>query len=622
MTDENGKDFNEAARSVTGNEPEWDLRVYYKGIDDPQIEADLQAAEKAADEFAAKYRGRVAGLSAAELLACMKQSDSDSRYTGHPQIYTSLLKAKNEKKYGSFAGSIDKRLTDIAEKTIFFSLELAKLPLEDLRQKIAQEPGLELYRTTLEATVKEQPYLLGEEAEKVSAKKGLVEERWVELFDKLDSETTYNYEGRDIGIEEISALRVSSDRAVREAATKAFHDGLKKNLSLQTFIYNSISLRIAVKGELRGIADPVSSRNRANNISDDIVTAMNGAIVRAYARIPHRYYEFMRKNLGVDKLKGWDRNAPLQLKPSDGSMSFGDAKKIVLDSYMEFSPRMGAIAKKMFDNPWIDARVTPGKRSGAFAMPGTVRTNPFMFMSWTGTVRDLFTLAHEMGHNIHQYLATEHTKSDIAASTPLTLAETASVFGERIVFEKLLAAETDPEKRIAMLAGKVNDMINTVMRQNAFFEFEKRFHAERREKGQDLTEEEAGQIYLDTQKAMLGDAFDLEPEYAQEWSYIPHFRHSPFYVYAYCFGDCFVNALYFAYQKTDDKEEFKKKYIAMLEAGGTRPVEDLVADFGLDIRDPSFWDGGMKAIEDLMDRLEKETAALRQKPPSPGPLQP
>jgi oligoendopeptidase F len=363
--------------------------------------------------------------------------------------------------------------------------------------------------------------------------------------------------------------------------------------------------------------NPVEGMNMYNNIDNDIVDAMNGAVNRSYPRIAHRYYEFLRQSLGLEKLKGWDRNAPLQAR-EESKISYGNAKKIVLAAYRSFSPRMADIAQKFFDNNWIDARVTPDKQSGAFSSPNSIDTHPVVLLNYLGTPRDVATMAHELGHGVHQYLAAKKLQSEMASNTPLTVAETASVFGERITFESLLALETDPENRIDLLAGKINDMINTVMRQNAFFNFEKKLHATRKEAGRDLEAKEINQIYLDTQKEMLGDAFDLDVKYGLEWSYIPHFIDSPYYVYAYPFGECFVNSLYRKYQEAEDKQEFAEKYIRMLESGGTKSAEELVKEFDLDLRDPSFWDGGMKAIEELMDRLEQEVAALPRKP-SPGP---
>jgi oligoendopeptidase F len=418
-----------------------------------------------------------------------------------------------------------------------------------------------------------------------------------------------------VGQEEILTLRGSPDRAVRQAATESLYEGLKRILWQTTYITNTLSLDNANDDDLRHMPGPVEGMNIMNNIDNDIVEAMNQAVNRAYPRVSHRYYELKRRILGLPVLKGWDRNAPLQTE-EETKIPFDEAKAMVLESYNSFSSRMGQIAQRFFDGRWIDARVTEGKRTGAFASENSVDTHPVVFVNYLGSPRDIATLAHELGHGIHMVLAAEHLKSELAARTPLTIAETASVFGERVTFENLLACETDPQKRIIMLAGKINDMVNTVVRQNAFFNFEKEVHAARKSEGRDLESGEINAIYLKTQKEALGPAFDLDEDYGLEWSYIPHFIHHPYYVYSYVFGDCLVNSLYRKYQEAADKPAFAEKYIRMLEAGGSKPATELVTEFGLDLRDPAFWDGGMKAVEELIDQLEREIDS--QKKPVPA----
>lgn len=598
--------FNKATK--VGNEPEWDLSAFYKSPTDPQIEKDIQALDAAKTAFAEKYKGNVADLSAAELLVCLQTVDRTATLGSKLGSYASLLKAKNQQKYSGFEKNLSQRLTDIGAKTIFFGLELANIPMKALQDKIAEEPGLELYRVYLEKAVKMQPYNLGEEAETVASKKNMSGSRaWINLFGELQTRTKFMYEGKELGQEEILKLRQNPDRAVREAATNSLYEGLNKELWLRTYITNILSLDHANSDELLHMPGPVEGRNLDNNIDNDIVEAMNQAVNRAYPRVSHRYYELVRKMLDLPKLKGWDRTAPLQTTEEE-KIPYEDARKMVVEAYRAFSPLMGDIAQMFFDNGWIDARVTEGKRSGAFSASCSVDTHPAILLNYLGTRRDVATMAHELGHGIHQYLVAHYLKSEIAADTPLTIAETASVFGEMLTFEKLLAQEKDPQKRITLLAGKINDMINTVVRQNAFFNFEKELHATRKKEGRDLTSDKIGDIYLETQKAALGPAFDLDKEYGIEFSYVPHFINSPYYVYAYAFGECLVNSLYSKYQEADDKQAFAEKYIQMLSVGGSKAPADLVKEFGLDLHDPAFWDGGMKPIEDLIDQLEKELA--------------
>lgn len=609
--------FNDKAKEKNngmGHLPEWDLSAFYKSSDDPQIERDLQTIDASATAFAEKYKGKMAGLNAQELLACLQKADQDAVLETKLASYISLLSAKDLQEYSALEKGINQRLTDISTKTTFFMIEVSQIPAQKIQGMITEEPGLELYRVYLEKMVKMQPHMLGEEASNVASKMSMVGgQAWGSFFDQLDTRIRYHYRGQELTIEEVTNLRADPDRSVREDATKALYKGLNDHLWMFAYVTNTLSLKNAISDEMYRMPGPVADRNMSNNIDDAIVDAMNGSVTRGYPRVSHRYYEIVRQMLGLEKLKGWDRNAPLQ-KTAETKIPFDEAKKIVLDSYRSFSPALADIAQKFFDNNWIDAPVTKGKTSGAFSASCSVDTHPVVLLNYLGTPRDVATMAHELGHGCHQYLAAQHLKSEIASNTPLTIAETASVFGERVTFENLLAREQDPQKRIDLLAGKVNDMIGTVVRQNAFFNFEKELHATRKSKGMDLEPEEISKIYLKTQKEALGPAFDLDDAYGVEWAYIPHFIHTPYYVYAYVFGDCLVNSLYQKYQEADDKEAFAEKYIRLLEAGGSKPATELVKEFGLDLRDPGFWDGGMKAIEQLIDQLEAEIATVKASP--------
>jgi len=589
-----------------GDLQEWNLSDLYKGVDDPKIEEDTKKVDELSSKFADKYKGKIAKLNASELLECLHEVDALSAVESRLGIYASLMSSKHQQKYSAFERKIMKDLTDIGTKTIFFSLELAQIPEAEVQAKIAENKGLELYRVMLEGAVKMQPHQLGEEAEMALSKKSLSgRAAWSNFFDEVDSRIRFDYKGEKLSIEEVTKLRTKADREVRKEATDALYKGLKDNLWVFTYITNTLSQDADISNDIRKFPNPIRSRNLSNNISDETVEAMNKAINNAYPRVSHRYYKLLGEILGIEKLKGYDRNAPISQK-EDSSVSYADAKAMVLDSYNGFSPSMAKIAEKFFDNDWIDAPVTEGKRSGAFAMPAVRGVHPYVMLNYLGTKRDIATMAHELGHGIHQYLADNYLESQMMADTPLTVAETASVFGERVTFENLLAKEKDPEVRISMLASKINDMVNTVVRQNAFFNFEKELHATRKNKGTDLESEEINAIYMKTQTEALGPAFDLDEDYGLEWAYIPHFIHSPYYVYAYAFGECLVNSLYQKYIEANDKQDFVRKYMHMLELGGSKSPNEMVKEFGLDLEDSSFWDGGMKAIEDLIDKLEEE----------------
>jgi len=591
---------------VLGALPEWDLSGLYSGVDDPQIENDIKSYDKLNDEFVEKYKGKVASFNSEELYNCIKDVESIANLANKLMIYAMLMSSKDQQKYSSFRKKISERLTNISIKTKFFELELAKTPIDEMKKKIDENPKLEMYRVMLEQSVKMQPHLLSEDTEQALLKKSLTgRDAWVNFFDELDSRIRFEYRGAILNLEEILNLRSNPDRNVREAATKAFYKGLQENLWIFTYITNTLSQDKTISDEMRNMPTPLHSRNMSNNISDEVVEAMNSAINKAYPRVSHRYYEILRRMLGVEKLKGWDRNAPIR-EVEEEKVPFDKAKEIVLDSYNKFSPKIASIVQKFFDNNWIDAPVTEGKRSGAFSMEAVVGGNPYNLLNYLGSRRDIATMAHELGHGVHQYLAEAYLKSDLVSDTPLTIAETASVFGERITFENILSQEKNSEVRISLLAGKINDMINTVVRQNAFFDFEKELHAKRKEQGEDLGFEQINEIYLRTQKEALGPAFDLDDDYGIEWTYVSHFIHTPYYVYAYAFGDCLVNSLYQKYIEAENKQEFVDKYIHMLEQGGSKSPTDLVKDFGLNLEDPKFWEGGMKAIEDLIDKLEEE----------------
>lgn len=602
-----------------GEEPALDLSAYYNGPQDPRIEADLQKAAAMTAAFVAQYKGKIASLSAPELLTCIRESEAIGALSGLSGSYASILRAKNAELHGGFAEKIDEKLSDMSNQLVFMSLELAAIEPAQIKQKMQDHPPLAIYRTYLESATRSKPHQLSETEEKLSTVKNLSgRDAWVSLYDQLMPSLRFPLKGKSLSEGEIlEVMYHDPDRKVRAAAYKSFTKGLKDNMVVLAHITNTLALDKAKDDEMRKFPTVVSARNLSNNIDDSIVEALNNAVVSAYPRTAHRFYEIKRKYLGLQNLKPYDRNVSLLDAPED-PIRWDQARRIVIDSYAEFSPELAQIADMFFEKNWIDGRVTPGKDSGAFSHPMVVDRHPVVFINWRGTRRDVAVLAHELGHAAHQWLAGQNLKSDILADTPLTLAETASIFGEKLVFERLLAAEKDPQQRIAMLAGKIDDGINSIIRQIAFFNFEKELHTKRRADGR-LKPEEIGDIFMKTQTDALGPAFALDEDYKTMWSYIPHFIHTPFYVYAYAFGECMVNSLYEVYKAEPDKDAFVKKYTQLLKDGGSKDQTEAVKPFGLDLTDPAFWDKGMKSLEEMIDRLDAEIKLAKKPAAKPGP---
>jgi oligoendopeptidase F len=422
---------------------------------------------------------------------------------------------------------------------------------------------------------------------------------WVRLFDETMASLRFPLDGKELTSSEVFDLLSDRDRAKRQAAATSIASVLTPRVQLFALITNTLAKDKQIEDGWRHFARPISSRNLANHVEDEVVDALIAAVRDAWPRLSHRYYRLKARWLGLEHLEHWDRNAPLP-EDSDKRVAWSDAKVIVLDAYRGFSPRLAAILDRFFGQDWIDAALRPGKDAGAFCHPTVPSVHPYVLMNYQGRTRDVMTLAHELGHGVHQVLAGR--QGPLMASTPLTLAETASVFGEQLTFRALLAAERDPVQRRILLAGKIEDALNTVVRQIAFVEFERRVHDARQEA--ELTAEELGQVWLDVQTESLGPAFRFDDAYRVFWSYIPHFVHVPFYVYAYAFGDCLVNSLYAVYQA--NPEGFEERYLQLLEAGGTLRHQELLAPFGLDASDPGFWGRGLGIVEGLIDQLDAE----------------
>jgi oligoendopeptidase F len=596
------KKFDTGAKSDRpefGSVPEWDLRDLYPGRDSPELARDLGRVAKDADAFAAAYRGKLPGLTGAELGAAVAAYERLQETLERIMSYASLVYSGNvsDPEIGRFYQLMQEKTNDVSSTLLFFSLEINKLEDADLAEKL-RAPALAHYRPWLRDVRVFRPHQLGDELEKLLHEKYVAgRAAWIRLFEETMAELRFPIGGKDLTSAEAFHLLSEPDARLRREAAKTIGAVLGRNVRLFALITNTLAKDKEIEDRWRGYERPISSRNLGNFVEDEVVDALISVVRAAFPRLSHRYYGLKARWFGVERLPYWDRNAPLP-EEETRVISWSEAESTVLDAYGAFSPELAAVGRKFFEQRWIDAPVRPGKSPGAFAHPTVPSAHPYLLLNYQGKTRDVMTLAHELGHGVHQVLAGE--QGMLMSQTPLTLAETASVFGEMLTFRALLGAERDPKRRKVMLAGKVEDMLNTVVRQIAFVEYERRVHDERRQG--ELTPEHIGEIWLAVQGESLGPAVAFEEEYRHYWSYIPHFIHSPFYVYAYAFGDCLVNSLYAVYE--DAEQGFAQKYLDMLRAGGTRHHRELLAPFGLDAGDPKFWEKGLAVIAGFIDELE------------------
>ncbi len=579
--------------------PTWDLSDLYPGPDSPAIEADLARSAADAAAFAADYAGTLAALTGADLARAMSRFEAIDEVLGRVMSYAQLLFSADstDAAAGQFYQRMMERVTDISSRTLFFRLELNRIDDDVLEAKYA-DPAFARWQPYLRDLRVYRPHQLGDELERLLHERDVVgRAAWSRLFDETVAAMRI-----DVGDEQLTvsaALNKLSDhdRSARAAAGKAVGSAFAERIKLFALITNTLAKDKEILDTWRRYPRPGSERNLSNVVEDEVVDALVHAVVADFPRLSHRYYNLKAGWLGLEKLQHWDRNAPL---PGDDDRIIGwdEARDCVLNAYYRFDPELGAIGGRFFERNWIDATLRDGKSGGAFAHPTVPSVHPYILMNYHGRTRDVMTLAHELGHGVHQVLA--GGQGQLMSGTPLTLAETASVFGEMLTFRALLDAQTDPARRRLMLASKVEDMLNTVVRQIAFYLFESKLHAARR--AGELLPEEIGEIWMNVQRESLGPAFELTPEYSVFWAYIPHFVHSPFYVYAYAFGDCLVNALFAEFQS--GHPNFQEKYRAMLRAGGTMVHKDLLAPFGLDASDPAFWRRGLDIIAGFIDELE------------------
>jgi oligoendopeptidase F len=582
--------------------PVWDLSDLYAGPDDPKLTADLERVEKAAQAFAQAHSGKLAQMSGDALARAIEAYEAMEEVLGRAISYAQLVFSGDaqDAANGRFYGSMQERITGISSHLLFFTLEMNRIDDEALEHKLARSPALAHWQPWLRDLRVFRPHQLSDEAEKLLHEKEVTgRSAWNRLFDETTAMMKVVVSGEQLTVSDALNKLSDPDRAVRAAAAAGVSAAFSERVRLFSLITNVLAKDKEIVDGWRRYPRPGSSRNRANMVEDEVVDALVTAVRGSFSRLSHRYYGMKAKWLGLEKLQHWDRNAPLP-DQDDSLIPWDQASERVLASYAAFSPELAAIGARFFQKPWIDAALRPGKSSGAFAHPTVPSAHPYLLLNYHGRARDVMTLAHELGHGVHQMLAAG--QGYLMSSTPLTLAETASVFGEMLTFRSLLDAETDPARRRLMLASKVEDMLNTVVRQIAFYRFETLLHDERK-KGE-ISPERIGEIWMDVQRESLGPAFDFTPDYSVYWAYIPHFVHTPFYVYAYAFGDCLVNALYGVYQD-GVVPDFEQKYLAMLRAGGTLGHKELLAPFGLDASDPSFWTRGLDVISGFIDELER-----------------
>jgi oligoendopeptidase F len=586
-----------------GQLPEWNLADLYAGMDDPDIRTDLDRADAESIAFAQAYKGKLDKLAAAAaggsaLAEAVQRYEALDDLLGRLGSYAGLIHAGNtlDPARAKFYADVQDRLTTASTHLLFFVLELNRVD-DALLEAAMRDPALGHYRPWLEDIRKEKPYQLEDRVEQLFHEKSVTtHSAWNRLFDETIAGMRFKVGGQVLTIEPTLNLLLSSDPRQRKTAAQALAKVFKENLRAFTLITNVLAKDKEISDRWRGFADVADARHLANRVEPEVITALVDAVRAAYPRISHRYYALKASWFGKKRLPQWDRSAPLPKVPTR-TIGWNEAKATVLTAYGAFSPAMAEIAERFFNNDWIDAPVRPGKSPGAFSHPTVPSAHPYVLLNYQGKPRDVMTLAHELGHGVHQVLAARN--GALMAPTPLTLAETASVFGEMLTFRKLLANAGRKERK-AMLAAKVEDMINTVVRQIAFYTFERKVHTDRR-KGE-LTSDQLNAHWLEVQQESLGPAIEFKPGYETYWCYIPHFLHTPFYVYAYAFGDCLVNSLYAVYEQAN--EGFAERYLDMLAAGGTKHYSELLAPFGLNARDPAFWQGGLGVIERMIGELE------------------
>jgi len=583
------------------NLPNWDLTDFYKAISDKKITEDFKKATDLTVKFKKDYQGKLGKITAVNFAKAIKEYEKISEILGKISSFAYLNYATNlnAAKDTAFYQDTSEKINDISSLAVFFELEINQIEDKKLNSLIKENKDLQRYSPYLRDVRVFKKYQLSEDLEKLLLEKSATGgAAWSRLFDETINNLKFPFDKKILNSSQIFDLMCNKDEKVRRKAAKVIGQVLQENSKILAYITNILAKDKDISDKWRGFAKPISSRNLSNFIEDEVVESLIKTVKKNYPAISHRYYKIKAKILGKKKLHYSDRNAPVSLAENK-LITWDEAKEIVVCAYNSFSPKLAKLGQKFFDNNWIDVGVKDGKDSGAFAHPTVPSVHPYLMLNYQGKVRDVMTLAHELGHGVHQVLSGK--QGCLMAGTPLTLAETASVFGEQLTFQEILRREKNPQKRKLIIAAKVEDMINTVVRQIAFLDFESKVHNERK-KGE-ISIEKLNQFWMEVQKESLGDIFTFDDEYKYYWSYIPHFIHSPFYVYSYAFGDCLVNSLYGVYKS--GLNGFEDKYFKMLEAGGTLHHKDLLAPFGLDASKADFWQKGLDIIISYIDELEK-----------------
>ena len=589
----------ETGAAPLGDLPEWDLSDLYPAPDADEFSRDLDRLDSDCASFAADYEGKLGTLNAAAFLTCVQRNEQISQTAGRLMSYAGLryYQLTTDADRAKFLSDAQERVTVATTSLVFFTLELNRLDDAHLDTLFAADADLARYKPVFDRIRAMKPYQLSDELEKFLHDLGVVGDAWEKLFDETIAGLEFDIDGDALNIEATLNFLTDPDRSKRETAAREIAAVLGQNIKTFARVHNTQAKEKEITDRWRNMPTPQTGRHLSNDVEPEVVEALREAVVAAYPKLSHRYYELKRKWLGLDVMQVWDRNAPLPME-DPAIVPWADAEKTVMEAYGAFDPRMAEIAAPFFTKGWIDAGVKPGKAPGAFAHPTVTNVHPYVMLNYLGKPRDVMTLAHELGHGVHQVLAAG--QGEMLSSTPLTLAETASVFGEMLTFRKMLDAADTPDQRKVLLAGKVEDMINTVIRQIAFYDFECKLHDARR--GGELTPDDINALWMSVQAESLGPAFEFMEGYETFWAYIPHFVHSPFYVYAYAFGDGLVNALYSVYE--EEPTGFQDKYFDMLRAGGSKHHKALLAPFGLDASDPAFWDKGLSMISGFIDQLE------------------
>ncbi len=581
--------------------PSWDLTDLFTSYNGPELKQHLTQLESEIANFAKLYTGKVATLSAEDLATAIKSYESISDNMGRLSGYAYLIYSQDRTNtdIGAFYQNTHELLTKLSSDLVFFTLDLNNLENSELETKYSQSDALLHYKSWIDQSRQFKPHQLSNEMEQLMQDKAVTaSSAWVRLYDELLADMRFDLGGKQAPISDVLNQLGHKESAKRKSAAMALSKGLKGSERTFAMILNTLSYNLSTDNKWRKFKSIDSAQHLNNQIDDEVVEALTTAVKSSYTKLSHRYYNIKAKRFGQQKLKYWDRNAPYP-DAKETKVDWTKAKDIVLKAYQDFSPEMADIANTFFEKKWIDADLRPGKDSGAYSHPIVPSTHPYILMNYHGKPRCVTTLAHELGHGIHQVLARE--QGALMADTPLTLAETASVFGEMLTFQSLLK-ETEKSQRKYLIASKIEDMLNTVVRQIAFYQFEKSVHTARQQG--ELSSADISKIWMQVQADSLGSAIELDETYEIYWAYVSHFYHVPFYVYAYAFGDCLVNSLYAYYQ--DNPNGFQEKYIALLKAGGTKRYDEALKPFGFNLKDPAFWEKGLSMIERLIDDFENE----------------